>query len=108
MQEHADLPPGIKQKITILKQKKRDFFYNKSNDYRPIDQEELAVFSAILDSEIVKRKVQIRRLIKPRPKQTTLFKAGPEQAELDFTESFKEQKEALQAEIFDLESQNAV
>ena len=52
VQGHANLPTPIKRQITALKKKKSDFFYNRSNDYLPIEQEELNVFRAILDAEI--------------------------------------------------------
>jgi len=102
---HANLPAAVKRKITQLKKKKRDFFYNESHDYRPIEQEEMAVFRGILDAEIEARKEQIRRLIRPKPRQTGMFQAGPEQTELDFTEATKAQQEALEAEIAELEAQ---
>jgi hypothetical protein len=81
---HALLSPEVKRKITQLKQKKRDFFYNKSIDYRPIEQEELAIFRVILDEEIAERQKQIRRLIGSKQIQ---FYTSLEQTELDFAYS---------------------
>jgi hypothetical protein len=85
VQGHVNLSPEVKRKITQLKQKKRDFFYNKHKDYFLIEQEELAVFRAILDEEIRSRQEQIRILTRPEQKQELLFRTGPEQIELDFS-----------------------
>ncbi|NLY38918.1 MAG: hypothetical protein GX044_06415 [Firmicutes bacterium] len=108
VQGHINLPSEIKRKITLLKQKKVDFFYNKSNDYHPIEQEELAVFRAILDSEITERQQQIRSLTASRPKQAVLFQAGPEQAELDFSAAVEAQRAALESEIAELQAQKRI
>ncbi|NPV87886.1 MAG: hypothetical protein HPY45_17955 [Anaerolineae bacterium] len=102
---HANLPPEIKRKITQLKQKKRDFFYNKSSDGLAIEQEELAVFRAILDAEIEARRAEIRKLIAPKPTQTALLDMGPTQPELDLAQTTKTQREALERQIADLEAQ---
>ncbi len=102
---HASLPPAIKRQITELKKKKRDFFYNQSNDYRPIEQEELSVFRAILDAEIESRKAEIRKLLAPKPQQNALFEIKPTQQELDLAQAAKAQREALEAEIAELEDQ---
>lgn len=102
---HASLPPDIKRQITELKRKKRDFFYNQSNDYRPIEQEELSVFRAILDAEIESRKAESRKLLAPKPQQNVLFEIKPTQQELDLAQATKAQREALEAEIAELEAQ---
>jgi len=62
VQGHANLPPDIKGRITQLKRKKRDFFYNKSSNYRLIEKEELDLFRAILDAQIEARRKEIRNL----------------------------------------------
>lgn len=100
VQGQANLPPGVKRKITLLKQKKRDFFYNKSSNY-PIEQEELDVFRSILDTEIAERRKQIQSLISPRPKQRSLFQTAPEQTGLDLDKAM----EALASEIAELQAQ---
>jgi hypothetical protein len=104
---HGDinLTPEVKRKITQLKQKKRDFFYNKHKDYFLIEQEELAVFRAILDEEIRSRQEQIRILTRPEQKQESLFQINPEQIELDFPEENEAPRTRLEAEITELQSQ---
>lgn len=102
---HASLPPQVKRRITQLKQKKRDFFYNRNGDYQFIMQEELAVFRAILDVEIKSRRDQIRNLVSPKPRQAAFLDAGLEQTELDLAKATKAQREALEAEIEELETQ---
>ncbi len=62
---HANLPPNVKRKITLLMQKKRDFFYNRSHNDQSIEHEELEVFRAILDAEIEERRREIRKLQTP-------------------------------------------
>ena len=103
---HANLPQEVKRKITQLKKKKRDFFYNKSKDYRLIEQEELAVFRAILDEEIMERQKQIRSLNKPVEIQDTFLQRSlEEQIKQDFTEETKAQQARLEAEIVELKAQ---
>ncbi|NMB36030.1 MAG: hypothetical protein GX989_07075, partial [Firmicutes bacterium] len=105
VQGHANLLPEIKRKITQLKQRKRDFFLNKNDDHRLIEHEELAVFRAILDTEIRARKKQIRDLISPKPEQSTLVETGPRQAGLDSTKEEKALHAKLEAEIAELRAQ---
>lgn len=104
---HASLPFAIRRQITELKKKKRDFFYNQSNDYRPIEQEELSVFRAILDAEIESRKAEIRKLLTPTSQQLDIFEDNhPTQQDLDLVQATqKAQREALEAEIAELEAQ---
>jgi hypothetical protein len=104
VQGHAHLSPDIRRKITQLKQKKRDFFYNKSKDYCLIEQEELIVFRDILNAEILERRNQLHNFKGPKPKQLTFFKK-PEQTELDFSKENKELRARLEAEISDLQDQ---
>ncbi len=101
VQGHANLPPEVRRKINLLKQRKHDFFYNKNDDFQLIEHEELAVFRAILDAEIAARQEQIYRLTGPRLKQVTLAETGPEQAELDFSKEVG----ALRSEIAGLKAQ---
>ncbi len=106
VQEHAAaLPPAVKRKITDLKQRKRDFFYNASDDYRPIAQAELDVFRAILDAQIETRRAEIAKLLAPQPKQGELLSLGPKQTELDLEAATAARRAALQAEIAALEAQ---
>lgn len=107
VQGHTNLPAGIKRKITLLKQNKRDFFFNKSRNYYAIEHEELDVFQAILDAEISDRQDQIHRLYKTEPEQPELFQTGPEQASfnLDLAEKAKKQRDNFKAEIAELRAQ---
>ncbi|MDQ7029462.1 MAG: FlxA-like family protein [Ardenticatenia bacterium] len=102
---HADLPKAIKRRITQLKQKKRDFFYNRLRDYALIEKEELDLFRAILDAEIEVLRDRLRRLFAPKPKQETLFSIGPQQEELDLDKAIEEQRQQLEAEIAELQAQ---
>jgi hypothetical protein len=102
---HADLPQHIKRRITQLKQKKRDYFYNKNKDYGLIEQEELAIFRAILDEEIMQRERQIRDANRVKQKQLALFETNAEQMELDFSEEYEALRARLEAEIEDLKNQ---
>ena len=106
--DHANLSPAVKRRITALKKKKRDFFYNRSSDYRPIEQEELAVFRAILDESIAERRKTIQKLREPVPR-TSAFLEEIAQSELAKEQAERAQRErriaVLQAEIADLEAQ---
>lgn len=102
---HADLPQHIKRRITQLKQKKLDYFYNKNKDYGLIEQEELAIFRAILDEEIMQRERQIRDANRVKQKQLALFETNAEQMELDFSEEYEALRARLEAEIEDLKNQ---
>ena len=108
VQGHANLPAAVKRKITELKKKKRDFFYNQSDDYRPIEQEELAVFRAILDAEIAERQAGIQDLRQPIVR-TRSFLEEVAQSDSVKAQAEREQRErqiaALQAEIKELEAQ---
>lgn len=105
VQGHANLPLEIKLQITNLKKKKRDFFYNQRNDYHLIEQEELAVFRAILDTEIESRQKEIRKLLAPNHEQIALPNITPIQEQLDLGQATKVQREALEIEITELEEQ---
>ncbi len=94
---HASLPPQIKRRITSLKQKKRDFFYNRVGNYALIEKEELDLFRAVLDAEIEERRREIRKL-QVAEGQETLRGFQP-------TEKDKRAIARLQAEIADLEAQ---
>lgn len=102
---HANLPQGIKRKITQLKQKKRDFFYNKKRDCHFIEKEELAVFQAILDEEIKERQKQIRELDRPREEQLSLLGTEDEQVEPDSVQEIETLRAELEAEINELRAQ---
>ncbi|MEJ5225167.1 MAG: hypothetical protein WHV44_11980, partial [Anaerolineales bacterium] len=105
VQGYADLPTAVKRQITELKKKKRDFFYNQSHDSRPIEQEELAVFRAILDAEIEEKKAALRRLLAPKPVQISFIPPKQQQLELDMAKATKEQRELLENQVAELQNQ---
>ena len=108
VQAHVTLSPAIERRIRQLEQKKRDFFDNKIRNYRIIEQEELAVFLAILDEEIAKRKRQIKILDGPRHEQQAipeLLDPSYEQTEIDFAEETDALLKQLEAEIVELQNQ---
>ncbi len=94
---HANLSPAIKGKITKLKKKKRNFFYNQSDDYRPIEREELNIFREILDAEIASRQNELKTL---NAAQLGFLDAADTAAA-----SKKSKRDRLTAEIADLQSQ---
>ena len=102
---HANLSADIKRKITLLKEKKRDFFYNRNTNHRLIEQEELAVFRAVLDEEIMEHQKRIRDLNRPDGEQLALFEKDYEQIGFDFTEKIKAECANLKAEIDELQAQ---
>ncbi len=111
VQGHANLPAPVKRKITELKKKKRDFFYNRNLDERLIEQEELQVFRAILDVEIEERREAIRKLEQPIARTGVLFKELAESEanrEAEERQRREEQIAALRAEIVDLEAQKRI
>ena len=108
VQAHVTLSPAIERRIRQLEQKKRDFFDNKIRNYRIIEQEELAVFLAILDEEIAKRQRQIKILDGPRHEQQAipeLLDPSYEQTEIDFAEETDALLKQLEAEIVELQNQ---
>ena len=104
VQGHANLPATIKRQITALKKKKRDFFYNRSDDYRPIEHEELDVFRAILDAEIETRRKEIHRL-RTLPKQESLLGLASTEQEKEKEKANRERIARLEAEIAELQAQ---
>ena len=103
---HANLSQRLKRKITQLKQKKSDFFYNNKNkDYRFIEQEELAIFRAILDEEIFERQKLLRILINQSNYEQLTFEPSYEQIELDSSKEDEALRVRLEAEINELRSQ---
>ena len=97
----ASLPSELKERIRKLKDRKTEFYYNNSKDYRSIEQEELALFRAILDREIAERRKIISTLDESNREQLQLFETRAEQKRLDFTH----QIERLHAEITELGAQ---
>ncbi len=108
VQGHAHLPAAVKRKITELRKKKHDYFYNRSHNVHLIAHEELTVFRAILDAQIEERKAALRVLRQPQPKAGVMFE---EAAELEARRAADEQKKrdaqaaALETEIANLEAQ---
>ncbi len=101
----VNLPAEIKRKITRLKQKKGDFFYNRLRNYALIEKEELDLFRSILDAEIEDRRKAIRQLLAPQPEQMDLLPTSPKQTELDLKKTTEQQRQQLEAEIADLVAQ---
>lgn len=100
------LPQNIKKRITELKQKKIQFFYNRRTDDRAIEGEKLDLFRAILDHEIAERKQRIHELSQPTYKAQNLFGTEYEQEGFGSAEEEKERKiEWLNAEIDELKAQ---
>ena len=105
VQGHANLPLGVKRKITELKKKKKDFFYNKNRNYTHIEHEELAIFRAILDAEIAERKKRIRSLGGPKPEQQSFFQISSERDEQDISKESEALLASLEVEINELRAQ---
>ena len=100
---HADVPTHIKRRITQLKQKKRDFFYNHLTSYALIEQEEINIFRAILDAEIEAKRKEIQKL--KHPSAAKLFDLAPTAAEEAQAQAKAERIAQLEAEITELEAQ---
>lgn len=103
---HAILPVSVKAKITSLKKRKREFFYNRSDDYRIIENQETQLFGEILNTEINERRAKIRKLLQPKPIQDKMFSGDqPSQAEMNLAAADKQKRVVLESEISELESQ---
>lgn len=103
---HANLPPAVKRQITDLKKSKRDFFNNQNREFSLIEQEELLVFRAILDAEIMSREKQIlQQRASDTHEQETLLTGEIVQTELDFSRVMQARCAELKAEIADLVAQ---
>lgn len=104
---HANLTEEVKRKITELKKKKHDFFYNKNLDELLIEKEELDVFGRILDAEIeghksIFRNLQQKQLIAKSQKlmiDDLAYREAEERAK------YEEEISALEAKIAELETQ---
>ncbi len=106
IQKNVNLPESLNRKVKELKQKKRDYFYNRIKDHRLLEQEELNLFREILNEEISDRKRKIQSLQqKLNYKAPEMFDLQP--AEKENTEKQRIQREIqnLQAEIANLEEQ---
>ncbi len=104
LQGRANLPREIKHKINSLKQRKRDYFYNKNGDYRLIEHEKLAVFQAILDVDIDAFREQIHGLkLEQKQKQQSI--SGTYQKEIGMDSHKKEKIVELEAKIAELQAQ---
>jgi hypothetical protein len=103
---HAQLSQAIKTRLTELKKRKRNFFYNQSDNYTAIETEELNLFRAILDTQIDAKHAQITQLMQPKPKQQDWLDKGKiEQMELAEQEDVRQQRITLEAEIANLQTQ---
>lgn len=99
---HDSLPPSIRRQVTLLKQRKRDYFHNKSDNYHLIEHAELSLFRAILEAEIATRRKQLQS---QKLKQLGIKEAGPEQTEPILSKKSAARCAILAAEIAELEAQ---
>jgi len=107
---HANLPANIKRRITRLKQKKRDFFYNRLRDYALIEKEELDLFRDILDAQIASKMKEIQENKQKiqhlqQLAESKLFDRGLTAKEKKQINQLSERIKELQAEIDDLKAQ---
>ena len=103
----ATLPHEIKQKINRLKQKKRDFFYNRLRNKKLIETEELRLFGDILNAEIEERQRKILEMQKhlrmlESPK---LIDVGVSEKEIKERHYIEDEIETLRKEIEELTEQ---
>lgn len=106
VQGHAALPKDVKSKITQLKRKKSEFFYNQGGDFSSIEREELGVFRAILDAEIQARQEEVRNL-RGAGREVPLieFESAPTKAPRGGSND--DRIDVLEAEISELQQQKA-
>ncbi len=101
---HAMVGETVKRKVTQLKNLKNEYFGNKTplKDWE-IRQRELAIYEEILQSEIIEKQKELKRLKNVQPEtKTSLFGDEffkPAQKELDFD---KEEIGLLESEINEL------
>lgn len=104
--EYGSLSTSMKKRLSLLKQKKQDYFYNRSQDYRLIEQEELLIFQAIIDEQIYARQQSLNQLLQPTYKQNAwLDRVSDQQLELAQQEKLNQQRKVLEQEIKDLKVQ---
>ncbi len=107
VQGHASLSKPLKRKIRELKKKKRDYFYNKSEDPRAITQEELKVFRAVLDEEIQECKRKIQALKKQGRQGAIAFPGEAVQLKIDISDATEQQIRQWKARIEELNGEKA-
>jgi len=105
--EHLDISPALKGKLTALKGEKLKFFqgeYKQTERKRAeIEQQEMHIFSAILNEKIISLEKEIikltRKIEHPEAEQMELLetKKPGKQLQLD-VEKWQQQKEELEAE----------
>jgi hypothetical protein len=104
--EYGSVNASIKQRLTNLKQKKEDYFYNRNQDFQLIEQEELLIFQAIIDEQIYTRQQSLNQLLQPTYKQNAwLAPISDQQLELAQQEKLDQQRKVLEEEIKDLKVQ---
>jgi hypothetical protein len=104
------LSPFLTRKLNELKKEKEDFYYNRQINENVLRQKELALYEAIIDTEINNLKEQRRKIEVPQWKgiQEQLLKVvQKEQETIDFKENEKvaKEKERISQEIQNLEKQ---
>ncbi len=102
--EHANLPSRVRDKITELKKKKRDFFYNQNLDeqlIKHIKHLEGEVFRSVLDAQIDQKKKQLKNL----PYGDVPLSQQLEQQRRECARAIENQRLTLEAEIKELNEQ---
>ncbi len=105
---YPHLPRRIKQRITQLRRKKRDFFYNRVPDAATlIGHEEIQLFRDILDAIIDEKRKRIRSLVEELRCLTSpdLYGDSPSEGRRRQEGKLRQSIERLEAEIKDLEEQ---
>jgi len=110
IQAVAGLPPAFRQRLDTLRKRKHDFFYNRSDDFNLIMQEELHFFQDMLNAQIDERRARIAQLLKPQLKQADWLDANKiEQLQLAGQEEVQQQRAVLEEQISQLrDQQNAL
>jgi hypothetical protein len=103
--QYTMLSANLKRRISQLRNKKVEFFYNKCDNYRSIEHEELAIFRDILDEEICERRNKIHNISLSEGIQESMFIIDPEQTELDFNKENEAKRVKLEDEIKELQEQ---
>ncbi len=105
--EYGSVNESLKQRLTNLKQKKEDYFYNRNQDFRLIEQEELLVFQAIIDEQIESKQKELNQLLQPAHKykqKAWLDEEIHEQVDIARLENLEKGCKEIQQEIQELMS----
>ncbi|MBU4485532.1 MAG: Eco57I restriction-modification methylase domain-containing protein [Candidatus Delongbacteria bacterium] len=104
---HAEISSAIKRKVTLLKNIKADFFFNKKGclNKEQIKQQELKIFKDILEDEIDTHRNEIRKLQDSKVNQDSLFLDVEINDEKKKDNLFRKQIDEHKAEIEELQAQ---